>query len=318
MDALNQVFIHKPKHRVIVSNHSAIPKQQRRQIVEFVAGLPQIAYTPDRVKYPDINSEAVVGIPVFTDGLRQEPAVNAIQHANTWIEGLHEKFEEAKKEDKSQRSRYEPNPWLEHTGWEKHIGVHKAWVVKQIQDEIVDREIRAMPAESITAGGTPSEGAPAEGEDEEALKKACIGTTVLIRRSFNASHADIVGRHALQCVHRRENGAPTSNRPFYGQQKVQTIRKYTAVFVKILRYIWRTESITARPAYRLTPEQEQALIKLRYAVRTEQEPATSSQSSIRERVVNVIGWSLAILRQVPDPRKPLHPSRNFTLVSYQG
>ncbi|OQN95114.1 hypothetical protein B0A48_18841 [Cryoendolithus antarcticus] len=193
MDAFNQVFIHKPEHRVIVckqckyavnpaqvrghitANHSGIPKQQRQQIVEFVAGLPQIAYTPDRVKYPDISSEAVVGIPVFTDGLR-----------------MHEKFEEAKKEDKSQRSRYEPNPWLEHTGWEKHIEVNKAWVVKQIQDEIVDREIRAMPAESITAGGTPSEGAPAEGEDEEALKKACIGTTVLIRRSFNASHADIV------------------------------------------------------------------------------------------------------------------------------
>ncbi|KAK6433365.1 hypothetical protein LTR95_010457 [Oleoguttula sp. CCFEE 5521] len=207
----------------------------------------------------------------------QVPTVNAIEQANTWIEGLFEKFEEAKKEDESERSRYEPNPWLEHTGWEKHIGRHKAWVVKQTQDNVVDPE---------RVEGTPVEGRPVEEEDEEALKKACISTTVLIRRSFNASRTEIVGRHALQCVHRRENGAPTNDRPFYGKQKVQTIRKYTAVFVKIIRYIWRTKANPARPAYRLTPEQKQALVKLRYAARMQQESAESNPSVMREKVVN--------------------------------
>ncbi|KAK6427948.1 hypothetical protein LTR95_015914 [Oleoguttula sp. CCFEE 5521] len=168
------------------------------------------------------------------------PMVNTIAQANTWIEGFFEKFKEARKEDESQRNGYETNPWLENTGREKHISGYKAWVVQQTQDKIVDPE-------SV-------EGTSAAEKGEEALEKACIGTAVLIRRSFNASRAEIVGRRALQCVHRRENGAAISARPFYGKQKVQTIRKYIAVFLKILRYIWRTEAMTARPAYRLTPE----------------------------------------------------------------
>ncbi|KAK3614369.1 hypothetical protein LTR22_027808 [Elasticomyces elasticus] len=179
----------------------------------------------------------------------QAPAVNAIEWANTWIEGLFDNFEEARKEDESERSRYERNPWLEHTGWEKYIAGYKTWVVKHNQAEIVD-------SESV-------EDTPVEVEDEKALKKACVMSPP-----------------------ERESGAQTSDRPFYGKQKVQTIRKYTAVFVKILRYIWRTESIAVRPAYRLTPEQQQALVKLRYAARMQQESAESSPSAVREKVVD--------------------------------
>ena len=102
-----------------------------------------------------------------------------MEQANTWMEGLCEKFEEARKEDESERSRYEPNPWLEHTGWEKHIRGYKAWVVKQIQDDIADN--------------TSVEITPEEKEDEKALKKACVGTIVLIRRPFHASRVEIVG-----------------------------------------------------------------------------------------------------------------------------
>lgn len=366
MDAFNEVFVHQPKYRLIVckrckyavnpaqirghitANHSTVTKQERQQIIKFVAGLPQIAHTQDEVRYPDIRSAAVAGLPIYTDGMRctaieegqpchyvcrssygiathcrtaygwdnprkrgrptddadksrmwvdkqacqqffktgtwqryfpiqvvpepsQAPTVGAMEQANTWMEGLFEKFEEARKEDESERSRYEPNPWLEHTGWEKHIRGYKAWVVKQIQDDIADN--------------TSVEITPEEDEDEKVLKKACVGTMVLIRRSFHTSRVEIVGRHALQCVHRRENGAATNDRPFYGKQKVQTIRKYTAVFVKILRYIWRTESTAARPAYRLTPGQKQALVTLRSAARTGQGSAESSPSAVRDQAV---------------------------------
>ena len=67
----------------------------------------------------------------------------------------------------------------------------------------------------------------------------------------------------MQYVNRRETGAPTSDRPFYGKQKVQTIRRYADYFVKILRYIWRTESISKRPKYSLTQQQRETLAKLR-------------------------------------------------------
>jgi hypothetical protein len=60
---------------------------------------------------------------------------------------------------------------------------------------------------------------------EKALSRACEGTTLLIRRSFQTSHVEIVGRHALHCVNRRENGAPNNDKPFYGKQKIKTIRR---------------------------------------------------------------------------------------------
>jgi hypothetical protein len=94
--------------------------------------------------------------------------------------------------------------------------------------------------------------APFAPESEQALSRACDGTIVLIRRSFQASRVEIVGRHALHCVNRRETGADNNNTPFYGKQKVQTIRKYAHVFTQVLRYIWRTAAMSERPRYRLT------------------------------------------------------------------
>ena len=88
---------------------------------------------------------------------------------------------------------------------------------------------------------------------------------LLIRRSFQTSRVEIVGRHALHCVNRRENGAPNNDKPFYGKQKIKTIRKYANVFTQILRYIWRTAKMSERPKYRLTDVQKQALERLQHA-----------------------------------------------------
>jgi hypothetical protein len=103
---------------------------------------------------------------------------------------------------------------------------------------------------------------------------------LLIRRSFQASRVEIVGRHALHCVNRRENGAPNNDRPFYGKQKVKTIRKYANVFTQILRYIWRTADMPERPKYRLTEAQKQALAQLQHAV-----SGRASSSDEREGIV---------------------------------
>jgi hypothetical protein len=91
-----------------------------------------------------------------------------------------------------------------------------------------------------------------EPEQEKVLSRACEGTMLLIRRSFQASRVEIVGRHVLHCVNRRENGTPNNDRPFYGKQKVKTIRKYANVFTQILRSIWRTAEMSERLRYRLT------------------------------------------------------------------
>lgn len=67
----------------------------------------------------------------------------------------------------------------------------------------------------------------------------------------------------MEYINRREAGAVNNDRPFYGKQKVQTIRRYAEKFMKILRYIWRTESIENRPRYRLTMQQREALCQFR-------------------------------------------------------
>jgi hypothetical protein len=88
---------------------------------------------------------------------------------------------------------------------------------------------------------------------------------LLIRRSFQTSRVEIVGRHALHCVNRPENGAPNNDKPFYGKQKIKTIRKHANVFTQTSRYIWRTADMPERPEYRLTEAQKQALARLQHA-----------------------------------------------------
>jgi hypothetical protein len=109
---------------------------------------------------------------------------------------------------RTERNRYEPNPWLEHTGWER-----------KLQERFGEDDKRFAT------------------DQEKALSRACEGTVLLIRRSFQTSRVEIVGRHTLHCVNRRENGTPNNDKPFYGKQKVKTIYKYANVFTQILRYI---------------------------------------------------------------------------------
>jgi hypothetical protein len=158
---------------------------------------------------------------------------------------------------RTERNRYEPNPWLEHTGWERRL----------------HSDCRRWITEFVKAAPNASKVQECLGEDEErfspgqekAFFRACEGTTLLIRRSFQTSRVEVVGRHALHCVNRRENGIPNNDKPFYGKQKIKTIRKYANVFTQILRYIWRTADMPERPEYRLTEAQKQALARLQHA-----------------------------------------------------
>jgi hypothetical protein len=47
---------------------------------------------------------------------------------------------------------------------------------------------------------------------------------------------------------------------------VATIRKYSQVWVKVLQYIWRTESRNSKPDYELIPEQAARLRDLQQSV----------------------------------------------------
>jgi hypothetical protein len=82
----------------------------------------------------------------------------------------------------------------------------------------------------VTVGGE-------EREDSAGLVAASRATRRLIRQAFKTARPGEVGRPALEAVNRRETGERSNEKPFYAGQKVATIRKYSRVWVKMLRYI---------------------------------------------------------------------------------
>ncbi|KAF1821890.1 uncharacterized protein K489DRAFT_426801, partial [Dissoconium aciculare CBS 342.82] len=135
------------------------------------------------------------------------PAVD-IDHAaqgKAWMAKLFADFQQAQEDARTERTRYEPNPWLEHTGWERHLSNdHRRWITECVKAEPNVDKVQAC---------LEDDAAPFAPESEQALSRACDGTIVLIRRSFQASRVEIVGRHALHCVNRRETGADNNNTP---------------------------------------------------------------------------------------------------------
>jgi hypothetical protein len=119
------------------------------------------------------------------------------------MDDLFANIDEAQVQARTERNRYEPNPWLEHTGWERHLSInHRRWVTEFVKAEPNGENVRGVLGEDESRF-TP--------QQEKALSRVCEGTVLLIRLSFQASRIEIVGRHALYCVNRRENGVPSND-----------------------------------------------------------------------------------------------------------
>jgi hypothetical protein len=187
----------------------------------------------------------------------QADTVDIVAKANECMDDLFTDIDQEQERARIGRNRDEPNPWLKHTGWERHLSSDcRRWITKSVRAEPNVRKVQEWLGEDDERFGT---------DREKALSRACEGTVLLVRRLFQISRVEIVGRYALHCVNRRENGTPNNDKPFDGKKKVKTIRKYANVFRQILRYIWRTAEMSERPKYRLTDVQQQALAQLQYA-----------------------------------------------------
>jgi hypothetical protein len=51
----------------------------------------------------------------------QVATVDDITNANKWIDELFTDIDQEQERVRTERNRYEPNLWLEHTGWERHL-----------------------------------------------------------------------------------------------------------------------------------------------------------------------------------------------------
>ena len=189
--------------------------------------------------------------PVRASGSRNTPPAVCNEHTQRRADRLFGQYQDNVREAKQQRSvegdssRFVANAWLSFTGWAGHVSqfINKDQIQAYIQ--------RSESNE----------------DDERGLEDACRGTRRLIRAAFAVSRPGMVSKAALESVNRRETGAETKERPFYAEQQVKTIRKYSDSWVQILRYVWRTASEMERPKYRMTERQTRHLEKLRDATR---------------------------------------------------
>ncbi|KAK1046048.1 hypothetical protein LTR74_018028 [Friedmanniomyces endolithicus] len=193
----------------------------------------------------------------------------------------------AKRKIEASTSQYDANPWLRFTQWPQHLaGFQREHLLAAISADRIGGGNKSDSQEgsrddsnsSSTNSSTDSD------DDEDDLAEACIATRRLIRTAFATCRPTIVGRAALEFVNRRETGGVNNEKPFYTEQQVKTVKKYTEHWVKILRYIWRTAEWKTRPKYRLTNVQKKRLERLRvmaansWTARTQSSPNDQSQN----------------------------------------
>jgi hypothetical protein len=185
------------------------------------------------------------------------------------MERLAEEIEESMMKKRKEReiqgngSRYLPNPWLDFVGWDEHLkGFKRSEMLEMTEASKEKRQ-----------DGEEQEQEQEQEQEDRGLAYACVASQELIRRAMNICRPSIIGRSALEFVNRREVGEGNNERPFYAKHKANTMKKYTAVWVKILRYIWRSSSKAEedRPGYRLTRKQEQELERLKQLTRRMEE-----------------------------------------------
>jgi hypothetical protein len=64
-----------------------------------------------------------------------------------------------------------------------------------------------------------------------------VASQWLIRRAMSICQPSIIGRSVLEFVNRKEVGEGKNESPFYVKHKANTMKKYIAIWAKILRYI---------------------------------------------------------------------------------
>ena len=159
-----------------------------------------------------------------------------------WTKEREEQKKKKMIKDKSIRN--EASPWLSFTRWDSHLaGFEREAVLMTIrpaEDEMEDKEEINDQRWGHQIQDNNNDEIRHDEDEDEGLAVACRATRRLIRKSMAVCQPEIVSRSALEFVNRRETGESRNEKPFYGNQKVKTIRKYSRVWIKILRYIWRT------------------------------------------------------------------------------
>jgi hypothetical protein len=205
------------------------------------------------------NTPVTVSAGGGSDGGTRQDAVELIDRLLTQREA-DDSRQRQRQTIQGEGGRQEVSPWLRFVAWHVHLaGFDRAEILSTIRPPAGEAAEEGLA--EITVGVEEE-----DGEDSAGLAAASRATRRLIKHAFNTAKPSEVGRPALEAVNRRETGERSNEKPFYAGQKVVTIRKYSRVWVKVLRYIWRTEGRDFRPDYELTAEQAARLGDLQRSV----------------------------------------------------
>lgn len=198
------------------------------------------------------------------------------QIGNDMLNDYNNKIQNQKEKRKIEASsnRYVANSWLDFVGWEDHLqGFNRNQLLKAIKpvddNSVITQEwnIQGRTQQARVDSDEDENDEEDEMEQNIGLREACKATIKIIKEAMAICQPRLVGRSALEYVNRRETGQNNSERPFYSKQKVSTMKKYIDVWLKMLRYIWRTAGKKRRPPYRLTDKQERCLRVLKSIAR---------------------------------------------------
>ena len=71
-------------------------------------------------------------------GSGQARAVDIITKTNEWMDGMLANMDQGKERVRTKRNQYGPNPWLEHTGWERHLSSDHKVVTNTLSNTLVN------------------------------------------------------------------------------------------------------------------------------------------------------------------------------------
>ena len=209
-----------------------------------------------------------------------EPEDRAQKLTDEVADGLKRKLREAHHHRKVNVSnvRSEMDPWLEHTSWAHHLA--------GFEKEELRASLSAAPKLEADERGIES-----VDEEEEAIERACRATGRVIKKAMDVSSPRTIPRSALYYVNRKETGAANNETPFYSKHEASTKKKYSRVWVSMLRYLWRSQTWENKPDYTLTDGQARRLGAMQSLARRE---TAALDKGARKVCEDELQWSIVL------------------------
>ena len=271
--------------------------------------------------------------------------IERVKKGERFLKEMEKEKEEKEKRRKIQfdGNRYEANPWLDHTRWDEHLGgfvkedimatiepsteEEEAAEKGNIQQKEKEKEKRTetgtrQSRDSVVEEGNDQESDEEEGEGDidDGLMLACQSTSRVIRKALSTCQQSNINRSVLEYINRRETGEKDNERPFYARHKVKTVKKYRTVWVKMMRFIWRTTEWEEdkRPKYALTEMQKNGLEVIKAKARERNEKMTKKEKKekmeeLDERCTNF--WITMLDHELKDD---WHENAMFSALAVMG